>query len=150
MPTMTIRIEIPEGFTVTTDMSSGVLTGREPGVTNVIETDSAKVEDYYRNYLSDNGRELYRAAAEIELVSGHGYTFDDIAEKIGRGYSATLSLYRTTGRTAKKWRKAKNQPEGTPAPIQLVDITYSRDEAKGGWRTSYHLPDGIAEQIVNF
>lgn len=142
MPTITIQIEVPEGSTVTTDPPDDALTPEAGTVTS--KAIPGGVEKYFRMYLSDNGRAVFRAAAAVERESGQGYTFDDIAARLSRTHSSTLSLHRTTGRSARKWR----DDTGTEAPIRLEWIDYEWDESQEGMRTTYRLPDGLADQIA--
>jgi len=50
------------------------------------------VERYWSEYLSDNGRSLYRAAAELERAQGPGYTLGDIAGAQPDDRSATIAI----------------------------------------------------------
>lgn len=145
MPTITIHLEVPEGTTVRVsgapDESVGPAAGTIPA-----QTAPNNAERYWRRYLSDNGRELYRAAAAVERDAGPGFTLGDIAERMGREYTSAQSIHRTSGRSARKWK----DDSGAQAPIRLVDIDYEWDDTAGGRRTTYRLPDGIAEQISGF
>jgi hypothetical protein len=144
MPTITIRIDLPEGATVSIEEGPAGTAIPEAGT---LETPSSgDVERYWRSYLSDNGRELYRAAAAIEHESGPGYTLNHIADRIGREYSSAQSIHRTTGRSARKW----HDDTGTDAPIQLEWLDYAWSDAEGGMRTSYQLPEGVADRIAGF
>ncbi len=145
MPTITITIEVPEGSTYSTDGAPDEELSPEAG-TVTSESAPGDVEEYFRNYLSDNGRELYRAAAKGERESGPRYTLDDVAERMGRRYESAQSIHRTTGRSARKWK----DDTGTEAPIRLDWIDYEWDDSQGGKRTSYRLPTGVAEQIASF
>lgn len=145
MPTITIRIEAPEGFAITADEAPDETLSPEAGTVHTKSLPGG-VEDYFRNYLSDNGRELYRAAAGVEQDSGPGYTLDDVAERMGREYGSAQSIHRTTGRSARRWK----DDTGTEAPIRLDWIEYEWDESQGGMRTSYRLPKGVAEQVAGF
>ena len=151
MPTIsiTIRIEVPDDAEVTIERDDDapapdvVAEAEAPSSQPVL---SAEVERYWRVYLSDNGRELYGAAAAIERESGPGYTLNDIASRMGREYAGAQSIHRTTGRSARKW----HDDTGTDAPIQLVWLDYDWVEAEGGMRTSYRLPVGVAELTGRF
>jgi hypothetical protein len=50
------------------------------------------VERYWSEYLSDNGRSLYRAAAELERAQGPGHTLGDIADHMGIAYASAQSI----------------------------------------------------------
>ncbi len=54
-------------------------------------------------------------------------------------------MHRSTGRTARSWRTHT----GTEAPIELVVQSYGWDAERGGNRTRYRLPPGVAETITN-
>lgn len=131
MPTITITLDVPEGVDITIARSDD-------------DASTSDVERYYREYLSDNGRRIYRAAAEVEIKQGYGYTFDDIAAAADLEYESAKSMHRSTGRSAKPWTK----DTGKPAPITLDAMEY--DETSEGMRTTYCLPDGVAEQIMSF
>ena len=100
-------------------------------------------EKYWRDYLSDNARKVYGAAARIETVRGPGYTLEDIAQTLSLTYESVRSMHRTSGRTAKKWR----DDTGTEEPIRLIEGEYEWSESHGGMRTAYRLPHGVAEAI---
>lgn len=108
-----------------------------------VSTDDPPLDVYWRDYLSDNGRRLYRAAANIELYRGPGFTFDDIAEALSVTYESARSFHRTSGRSAKRWR----DDTGTEEPIRLDWDEYRSDDERGGMRTVYHLPPGVAESV---
>lgn len=142
MPTITIKIEVPDGATVTTEEGPDESLSPEAGtVPSKAVPDGVK---RYWGYLSGNGRELYGAAAAIERESGPGYTLNDLAERMGRKYGSAQSIHRTTGRSARKWK----DDTGTDAPIQLEWMEYEWDESEGGMRTSYGLPEGVADEIA--
>ncbi len=101
------------------------------------------VERYWREYLSDNARKIYGAAARIENFRGPGYTLEDIAQNLSLDYESVRSIHRTSGRTAKVWR----EETGTDEPIRLIDCDYEWDEAHEGMRTTYQLPPGVADAI---
>lgn len=135
MPTLEFKITVPEGTTVT-------IAGLEGAVaTSPVMTQEEAVERYWRDYLSDNTRKLFRQAAAIETFSGPGYTLEDIAQHLSLDYQSVRSFAQTQGRTARRWRDAT----GTPEPIRLEAENYG--EAASGMRTSYHLPQGVAETI---
>ena len=145
MPTITIKIDVPEGAGVSIDGAPDeALTPEAGSVTSKVLPGA--VQKYWKSYLSDNGRELYGAAAAIERESGPGYTLNDVAARMGREYGSAQSIHRTTGRSARKWK----DDTGTDAPIRLEWIDYSWDDAEQGMRTSYRLPGGVADEIAGF
>lgn len=145
MPTITITIELPEGSTVSADTAPDEELSPEAGTVSSKSMPGGETE-YFHDYLSDNGRELYRAAAQVERDSGPGYTLDDVAEQMGRKYGSAQSIHRTTGRSARKWK----DDTGTEAPIRLEWVEYEWDQSQRGMRTSYRLPEGVAEEILGF
>lgn len=139
-----ITIDAPEGatFKVTEATVEKASPGeQDTGQTNGVPSD---VERYWRRYLSDNGRELYGAAAAIEREGGIGYTLEVIAERLSREYASAQSIHRTSGRSARKWKASV----GSKAPIQLVPVDYKHDDSVGGMRTKYRLPEGVADEIA--
>jgi hypothetical protein len=60
-------------------------------------------------------------------------------------YSSVVSMYRSTGRTAKKWRSETNRE----APFTLEWKDYPETTDGSGNRTTYRLPEGIAQQIID-
>jgi hypothetical protein len=135
VPTLEFKITVPEGTTVT-------IAGLEGAVaTSPVMTQVEAVERYWRDYLSDNTRKLFRQAAAIETFRGPGYTLEDIAQHLSLDYESVRSFAQTQGRTARRWR----DETGTPEPIRLEAENYG--EAGSGMRTSYHLPQGVAETI---
>lgn len=108
------------------------------------KADYTQIGEYW-SALSDNGRRVFRGAAHIETRRGPGYTLDDIAEVLGISVASVRSMHRSTGRTARRWRTHT----GTEAPIELVVQSYSWDAERGGNRTRYRLPAGVAETISN-
>lgn len=145
MPTITITIDVPEGATVTVQGSPDEELTPEAGTVSSKQLPGA-VERYWRSYLSDNGRELYAAAAAIEAETDEQFTLEDVAERMGREYASAQSVHRTTGRSARRWR----QDTDTEPPIRLEWIEYQHDESRGGMRTHYKLPAGVADEIVKF
>ncbi len=133
MPTLEIRLTVPDG----TDVS--IITDG----TSIASTSTEDVERYWRDYLSENARKVYWAAARIELHDGPGYTLEDIASNISQTYESVRSFHRTSGRTAKVWREENH----TEPPIRLEDNDYEWHEEVEGMRTSYRLPPGVAEKI---
>ncbi|HEV2999988.1 MAG TPA: hypothetical protein VGW75_04535 [Solirubrobacteraceae bacterium] len=142
LPTITITIDVPEGAAVDVGGLPAEELSPEAGTVQTKMVPGG-VERYWRGYLSDNGRELYGAAAAIEREIGIGYTLADIAERMGRKYASAQSIHRTTGRSARKWK----DDTGTEAPIRLEWIEYEWDESEGGMRTQYRLPEGVADEI---
>jgi hypothetical protein len=104
-----------------------------------------RVERYW-SALSRNGRSIFGAAARIERQRGSGYTLDDLAENLGLTLDSVRSMHRSTGRTAKAWRR----DTGTKEPIRLESEGYGWNPAREGNRTSYRLPPGIADLIHRF
>lgn len=141
MPTITIRIEVPEGAKIEIDDHGGHVVTRAP--TDEPPTSADDVARYWNDYLSDNGRALYAAAATIERKDGTGFTLDDVADRMGRAYASAQSIHRTTGRAARKWK----DDTGREAPIRLEWIDYTWDDSQHGMRTRYRLPEGVALQI---
>lgn len=139
MPRITIHIDAPEGCEIT------VVQDKQQRA-EAPTPDEDAVETYWRDYLSDNGRRLYGAAADFELANGIGYTLSHIGQRMGKSYESARSYHRTSGRSARRWR----DDGGGDAPIVLVDMGYSWDPEFDGMRTSYRLPEGVAEKIVTF
>lgn len=110
----------------------------------VMKADYSRIGEYW-SALSDNGRSVFRGAAQIENQRGPGYTLDDIAEVLDITVASVRSMHRSTGRTARSWRTHT----GTEAPIELVVQSYGWDAERGGNRTRYRLPPGVAETITN-
>lgn len=110
----------------------------------VAKADYSRLGEYW-SALSDNGRSVFRGAAQIENRRGPGYTLDDIAEVLNISVSSVRSMHRSTGRTARSWRTHT----GTEAPIGLIVQSYGWDAERGGNRTRYRLPPGVAEAIAN-
>jgi hypothetical protein len=137
MPILEFKITVPEGTSVTISGLEGVL-----GATSEASQE-AEIERYWRDYLSDNARRLFRAAANIESFRGPGYTLEDIAAVLSINYESVRSFQQTSGRIARKWR----DDIGTPAPIRLEWENYEEVRGRGGMRTSYHLPTGVADAI---
>ncbi|MGO9956200.1 MAG: hypothetical protein ACLP50_09520 [Solirubrobacteraceae bacterium] len=130
MPTVVITIEIPDGASISINAAA--------------DDSRSPVETYWSDYLSDNGRELYAAAGEVQLTKGPDFTLHDLADQMGREYASAQSIHRTTGRTEKRWK----QDMGSDAPIQLIATDYTWDEEHQGNRTTYRLPDGVADEIA--
>jgi hypothetical protein len=107
--------------------------------------DAELVERYWRA-LSDNGRKIFRAAARLEGRGRSGYSLHDIAEVLGISYESARSMHRSTGRTAKSWRRET----GTEEPIRLQTEDYRWDESHKGNRTFYRLPSGVADLFLKF
>jgi hypothetical protein len=139
MPTLEIKLTVPEGTTVQiVSFDGNVLAAAPPD-----QHDS--VARYWSDFLSDNARKIYGAAARIESVKGPGYTLEDIAHNLSLDYQSVRSIHRTSGRTAKLWREAT----GTDEPIRLIDCDYEWRAEHDGMRTTYQLPPGIAEAIAH-
>lgn len=140
MPTIAIRIDIPEGSTIHVEREDDVAT------TGDYVPSPEEVQRYWEHFLSDNGRSLYRAAAEVEQSRGPGFTLNDVANQMGLEYASAQSIHRTTGRASRKWA----DQSGHEGPIRLDWNDYSWDEGEHGMRTTYSLPEGIADQILGF
>ncbi len=133
-----ITIEHPKGSTV--EVSGGA-----PTVTESTSASPTSVETYFLHFLSANGRKVFRAAAELDDASEEPYSLEDIAERLGEPYPSVVSMYRSTGRTAKRWR---NETGLTEPPFTLEDRGYPETDDRSGNRTIYRLTDGAAEQIL--
>jgi hypothetical protein len=136
MPTIEFSITVPEGTSVK-------IVGLEDAVPR--GSDEDRLHRYWQA-LSDNGRMIFAAAARIESHKGPGFTLEDIAENLSLPYGSVRSMHRSTGRTAKAWRR----DTGTDEPIKLEWEDYDWDGDRDGHRTSYHLPIGIADAIIGF
>ena len=137
MPTLELKLTVPDGTKIAISGLDGAM---------IVPDDVARedhIDRYWREYLSDNARKVYGAAARIENFREPGYTLEDIAQNLSITYESVRSMHRTSGRTAKKWR----EDTGTVAPIRLVDGPYEWSEEHGGMRTAYHLPPGVADVI---
>jgi hypothetical protein len=144
MPTITITLDVPHGTTVSVRESPDQELTPEAGTVSSKQLSGA-VQRYWNSYLSDNGRELYAAAAAIEAETGEQFTLEDVADRMGREYASAQSVHRTTGRSARRWR----QDIGSEPPVRLDWVDYQR-ESNGGMRTHYRLPAGVADEIVKF
>jgi len=133
---ITITLDVPEGTQIAVADCA-----EQPQPDGV--QDETPVASYWRWYLSDNGRKIYGAAADIEEQHGPGYSLEDIAAALGVGYETAKSFHRTSGRARKMWKKEN----GTDEPIRLDSLEYEEDAKHGGMRSSYRLPDGIASEI---
>lgn len=138
MPTLEITIKLPEG----TSVAIAGLEGARIDAPASNDRDD-HIERYWRDYLSENGRRVYDAAARIEDVHGPGFTMEDIAEVESISYESVRSMHRTSGRSARKWR----EDTGLQEPVRLEPVAYEWDEGHSGMRTSYRLPPGVAEAI---
>lgn len=137
MPTLEIKFTVPEGTKVTiVGVDGAILTDGQVAAGDVVER-------YWNDYLSDNARKIYGAAARLENFRGPGYTLEDIAQSLSLDYESVRSIHRTSGRTAKVWR----EETGTDEPIRLIDCDYDWDEAHEGMRTTYQLPPGVADAV---
>lgn len=136
MPTLQITITVPDGTSV-------VINGLDhmSATPEELSLDAA-VELYWRDYLSDNTRKLFRAAANRETLWGAGYTLADLAQTLSVDYETVRSYQQTSGRVARKWR----EEQGSEAPIRLRSHEY-RAQPGGQMRTIYGLPDGVAAII---
>lgn len=135
---ITITLNVPDGT------SLEVAECHEPAA---VLSQADAVKKYWQEYLSSNGRKVYRAAANIETLpaKGPGYTFEDIAATLSITYESAKSMHRTSGRSARKWR----DDTGTEEPIRLERIDYVEVDENHSERTMYQLPPGIADEIYN-
>jgi hypothetical protein len=137
MPKLVITLEVPEGTMVSM--------GGDASIELLPDSEREPIEEYWTDFLSPNGRRLYRAAAEIEGTRGPGFSLEDIALHLRLDYESVKSYHRNSGRTATRWKREK----GTQAPIRLVfDGNYGPQEGAGGWRSRYKLPERVAEEIL--
>lgn len=137
MPILEIKLNLPEGTTV--EIS---------GLGEVAAPKSVSADDgirrYFNEYLSNNGRKVFSAAARIEDFRGRpGFTFEDLAANLSVNYESVKSWHRTSGRSAKRWRRET----GTQEPIRFDWIAYGDVAPGGGERTMYRLPEQVAEVI---
>jgi hypothetical protein len=107
------------------------------------ESREQAIERYWRDYLSDNGRKLFRAAALLEDHQGPGYTLEDIARSLSITYESVRSFKQTNGRVERKWREDTD----TEPPIRLEWDAYRSEGGDSGMRTVYHLPEGVADAV---
>lgn len=136
MPTIEIKLTVPEGTTV-------VIEGVEASGLGSALSQAEAIERYWRDYLSDNARRLFRAAAGIEQGRDDGYTLEDIAAVMSITYESVRSYLQTSGRCARRWR----QETGTEEPIRLEWKRYEELPGHGGMRTSYRMPAGVADLV---
>lgn len=144
MPEITIRITVPEGATVEVEREESSTTTapagpEEDGTEDEPSPPTNEDIEPYWSRLSDNGREYYRAAAEIERRQGT-FTMHEVAELIGREVESARSMHRSTGRTARKWREDMHRDP----PIEILSYE-EYDPAKG--YGVYTLPEGVAGAI---
>lgn len=138
MPTVTISIDLPEGAKISIN---GVPADQPESLTATVDP----IETYWSEYLSPNGRKVFKAAARIEDHQGPGYTFEDIARNLSVTYESVKSMHRSTGRTAKRWR----HEQGTDEPVKLFWVDYIWDDSHAGRRTTYRLAPGVASAILD-
>jgi hypothetical protein len=136
MQTVKIELTVPDGTNV-------VITGLPVETQNSSGSAETAAFKEYWNRLSKNGQMVFRAAAELEENSGVGYSLEDIADHLGAAYESVRSMHRTSGRSARKWRK----DTGTDEPIKLECLDYKWDGSRGGMRSTYELSAGAAHAI---
>ncbi len=138
MPTIEIKLTVPEGTTLH-------VAGLDAPGLSVATSLENPVERYFNEYLSNNGRKVFGAAACIEDFRGRpGFTLEDLAQNLSVDYETIKSWHRTTGRAAKRWRNET----GAQEPIHFEPKGYGTEYASGaGERTVYRLPPGVAEVI---
>jgi hypothetical protein len=136
-PTIEIKLTVPEGTTVEI---GGLQELGRPGAGDP----GSAIHRYFTEYLSENGRTVFAAAAQIENFHGRpGFTFDDLARNLRVPYGTVKSWHRTSGRSAKRWRRET----GSPEPIFFEWVDYAEVGPEGGERTMYRLPEQVAEVI---
>ncbi|MGN6557093.1 MAG: hypothetical protein ACTHLH_03675 [Solirubrobacterales bacterium] len=137
MAILEIKLNLPEGTTVE-------ISGLEGHISAASPSSNDNVRRYFTDYLSNNGRKVFGAAARIEDFQGRpGFTFEDLAANLSVTYETVKSWHRTSGRSAKRWR----QETGTQEPIRLDWIAYDDVAPGGGERTMYRLPEHVASVI---
>lgn len=137
MPILEITLNLPEGTRVE-------IAGLENLASDKGDAGDKAIRRYFNEYLSNNGRKVFGAAARIEDFHGRpGFTLDDVAENLSVTYATVKSWHRTTGRSAKRWRRET----GTTEPIRFEWIDYSPVDEAGGQRTIYRLPEHVAAVI---
>lgn len=135
MPTITIEITYPNDTDVQVRTPQGASAPEE-----------SNEYTYFHDYLKDNGRGVFTSAAHLDTQSDEPYTLEQIAEHKDLRYASVLSMHRSTGRTAKVWRRDWN----VDAPIVLVEQGHVLNEETQTWRKTYRLPEGVAELILGF
>lgn len=138
MRTITITITIPEGATVSVGGAS------DPAAVEWRTEPADWLGRYWSQYLSDNGKKVFRQAARTEQHGGPGYTLQELAQALSIDYESLKSYHRSAGRSARRWQN----DTGMPVPIRLEPIDYAWDERAQGNRTKYRLPTGVAESIL--
>jgi hypothetical protein len=144
MTNTNITIIVPKGATVTILEAEEV--GGEPlPPTAQMPSGREEIERYWRDYLTDNGKKIFSAAALIERQEGAGFTLDQIAQNRSIDYDSAKAWHRNTGRTAKRWREETGRSE----PLRLEDLgQYGWRPEYSGNRTSYRLPPGAFEIVL--
>ena len=82
MATLELKLTVPDGTKVTIFGAEGA---------TIVPDDAARednIERYWRDYLSDNARKVFGAAARIETFRGPGYTLEDIAQNLSITYES--------------------------------------------------------------
>jgi hypothetical protein len=137
MPLLEIKLNLPEGTKVE-------IAGLENLASEDGDAGEEAIRHYFNEYLSNNGRKVFGAAARIEDFQGRpGFTLDDVAASLSVTYETVKSWHRTTGRSAKRWRRER----GTTEPVRFEWIDYSPIDKAGAQRTIYRLPAQVAEVI---
>lgn len=140
MPEITFKIIVPEGTTIAVGGLEEVIAA---AVAGAVAEPADTVERYWREYLSPNGRKVFGQAALWQLTYGPGFTLEELAEALSISYESIKSMHRSTGRTARRWRK----DTGLSEPIKLIAGDYVPHPEREGWRTEYSLPEDVAERI---
>jgi hypothetical protein len=137
MPILEIKLTLPEGTKVE-------IAGLEDLASEEGNAGDEAIRHYFNEYLSNNGRKVFGAAARIEDFHGRpGFTLDDVAANLSVTYETVKSWHRTTGRSAKRWRRERGRTE----PIRFEWIDYSPVDDAGAQRTIYRLPAHVVEVI---
>jgi hypothetical protein len=101
---------------------------------------------YWSDYLGDDARVLYAAAAAVERDHGPGYPMKAVAEKMGENYESAEAIRQSTQDAGRRWFRNT----GVAAPIDLIVTGYEWDHDQGASRPVYQLPDGAAAEIASF
>jgi hypothetical protein len=139
-----ITLIVPKGVTVTI-LEAQEVDGDSLSVHPQVPASDEEIRRYWREYLTDNGKKIFTAAALIERHEGPGFTLDQIAQSRSIDYDSAKAWHRNTGRTAKRWREETGRPE----PLRLEDLgEYGWRPEYSGNRTSYRLPPGAFEIVL--
>jgi hypothetical protein len=134
---ISLTIHLPDGV----ELASPVVKTTEHPAEGIPDVDP--VDRFWRE-IGPMAKELFRAAALIETTTGPGYTFEDIAFKMGVDHSSVLAFNRNAGRTSTWWERTT----GTPPPIRLEELDYVYDDS-GAKRMRVKLVPELAERILD-